>query len=70
MPRRPRVTRGHWKDSALPCLPPGSWVRGCPFMKAPGASAKKPSPAEGNQALFPLPGAPCCSQGVWVPRCC
>lgn len=69
VPRKLRVTWGHRKDSALPRSPPGSWVWGCPFTKAPGASAKKPSPAEGNQALFPLPGAPCCSQDVWVPQC-
>lgn len=24
--------------------------------------------AEGKQALFPLPGAPHCSQGVWTPH--
>lgn len=47
----------------------GLWVWGCHFAKATSASAENPFPAEGSWALFPLPGAPCCSQGVWVPRC-
>lgn len=66
--RRPRVTWGHWKDLALPCSSPRVVGAGLSLHEGTRGLYEKPSPAEGNQALFPLPGAPCCSQGVWVPN--
>lgn len=57
---------GRSEGSALPLSLPGSWDEVTLHKGNWCLSLQKL--AEGKQALFPLPRAPHCSQGVWAPH--